>query len=80
MRPLRREFEPRAVPVIALTGYGFLKIEKLDTLILRNAVVDLIDIIVDGLIHRFDPVLHEDLAIEELRLMDAGKLLNLLDE
>ena len=42
--------------------------------------MNLIDIIVDGLIHRFDPVLHKYLPVEQLRTMDAGQLFNLLDQ
>lgn len=40
--------------------------------------MNLIDIIVDGLIHRLDPVLHEYLPVEQLCAMNAGQLFNLL--
>ena len=42
--------------------------------------MNLIDIIVDGLIHRFDPVLHEYLSVEQLCAMDTGQLLDFLDQ
>ena len=42
--------------------------------------MNLIDIIVDGLIHRLDPVLHEYLPVEQLRAVDTGQLLDFLDQ
>ena len=42
--------------------------------------MNLIDIIVDGLIHRLDPVLHEYLPVEQLCAMNAGQLFNLFDQ
>lgn len=42
--------------------------------------MNLIDIIVDGLIHRLDPVLHEYLPVEQLCAMDTGQLLDFLDQ
>ena len=42
--------------------------------------MNLIDIIVDGLIHRFDPVLHEYLSVEQLCAVDTGQLLDFLDQ
>lgn len=42
--------------------------------------MNLIDIIVDGLIHRFDSVLHEYLSVEQLCAMDTGQLLDFLDQ
>ena len=42
--------------------------------------MDRIHIIVDGLIHGLDPILHIDLALKELCLMDAGQLLDLPDQ
>ena len=42
--------------------------------------MNLIDIIVDGLIHRLDPVLHEYLPVEQLCAVDTGQLLDFLDQ
>ena len=42
--------------------------------------MNLIDIIVDGLIHRFDPVLHEYLPVEQLCAVDTGQLFDFLDQ
>lgn len=42
--------------------------------------MDLIHVIVDGLIHSLDSVLHENLAIEKLRIVIACKGLNFLDQ
>ena len=42
--------------------------------------MNLIDIIVDGLIHRLDPILHEYLPVEQLCAVDTGQLLDFLDQ
>ena len=42
--------------------------------------MDLIYIVVDGLVHGLDTILHEHLPIEKLRTMDTGQLLNFLDQ
>ena len=42
--------------------------------------MNLIDIVVDGLIHRLDPVLHEYLPVEQLCAVDTGQFLYLLDQ
>ena len=42
--------------------------------------MNLIDIIVDGLIHRLDPILHEYLPVEQLCAVDTDQLLDFLDQ
>ena len=42
--------------------------------------MDLIYIVVDGLIHGLDAVLHKYLTVQQLCVMIAGECLNLLDQ
>ena len=42
--------------------------------------MDLIDIEVDGLVHRLDPVFYIDLTLEQLRLVDTGQRFNLSNQ
>ena len=64
----------------ALFLYGVLKIVETNLAVVGNAGMDRIHIVVDGLIHRLDPVLDKHLPIEKLRFIYAGQVLNLLDE
>ena len=57
-----------------------LEVEKADLLVFRDAVVNLVHVVVDGLVHGLDSIFYENLAVQKLRLMNAGQRLDLLDQ
>ena len=69
-----------AVAVLPLLGYIVLKVQKPDLPVAGDAVVDLIHVVVDGLIHGLDAVFYKDLPVKKLGAVYAGQRLNLLDE
>ena len=69
-----------AVAVLPLLGHIVLKVQKPDLPVIGDAVVNLIHIVVDGLVHGLDAVFHKDLPVQKLGAVYAGQCLDLLDE
>ena len=69
-----------AVAVLPLLGHIVLKVQKPDLPVFGDAVVNLIHIVVDGLVHGLDAVFHKDLPVQKLGAVYAGQCLDLLDE
>ena len=71
----------RAVPaVVALLVDRILKVVEADLPVAGNGVGDLVHIIIHALVHALDAAAHIDLPLQELRVVDARKSLDLLDE
>ena len=69
-----------AVAVLPLLGHIVLKVQKPDLPVIGDAVVNLIHIVVDGLVHGLDAVFHKDLPVKKLGAVYASQCLDLLDE
>ena len=65
---------------LPLLGDGIVEIAEADLPVLRDAGVNLVDVIVDGLVHGLDAVGHEHLPPELIRFMHAAEPLDLLDQ
>ena len=61
-----------AVAVLPLLGHIVLKVQKPDLPVFGDAVVNLIHIVVDGLVHGLDAVFHKDLPVQKLGAVYAG--------
>ena len=66
--------------VTPLLGNGVFKVVKTDLPVPGNRVGDLVYIIINALIHALDAAVNIDLPLQELRIIDAGKILDLFDE
>ena len=67
-------------PIPALLGDGVFKVVKTDLPIPGNGVGDLVDIIINALVHALDAAVDIDLPLQELRIIDAGKTFDLFDK
>ena len=72
---------PGAVPpVMPVFVHVQLKVAESDLLPLGDPAMYLIYIIIDALVHGFDPACHIDLPLQAARLMDAAQPLDLSDQ
>ena len=74
------DIERTILPVMPRLLNSVLEVLELDLLVLRNPTLNGINVVVDGLVHRLDPVFYIDLTVEELRFVDAGQRFNLLNQ
>ena len=65
---------------LLLLGDGVGAVSELDLLVLGDGLMDGVHVVVDGLVHALDPVLHEQLPLHEGRLVDAHEARQLFDE
>ena len=66
--------------VAPLAGDGELEVFEADRPVAADGAGDLVHVVVDALVHALDPAAHVDLALQQLRIIDAGEVFELFDQ
>ena len=74
------DVERTVLTVVALLVDRVLKVVEADLPVAGNGIGDLVHIIIHALVHALDAAAHIDLPLQELRVVNARKAFDLLDE
>ena len=78
--PRAQRVPPAVIAELHLLFEVPLEVLKADLLVGTNGLVDLVDIVVDALVHRLDAARHDDLSVELAGVIPADQRLELADQ